>query len=154
MMLAEGYVINHTSMRIRVLAEPQSGVPQVKSWFNVEQENTVAALKSSLCASISALREARVQAVELVLLLDDFELLDNTAVHVLRDGDLVWYVGQHSMIFDITHQRRSLRRRTHPTKRKAEAAKDAPRKRHRRSVDANDTAYGHATKQGPQSLRD
>lgn len=82
-------------MRIRVLAEPQSGVPQVKSWFNVEQESTVGALKLSLCASISALREARVKAVELVLLLDDFELLDNTAVHVLRDGDLVWYVKQH-----------------------------------------------------------
>ena len=84
-----------TPMRIRVLAEPQSGVPQVKSWFNVEQESTVGALKLSLCASISALREARVKAVELVLLLDDFELLDNTAVHVLRDGDLVWYVKQH-----------------------------------------------------------
>lgn len=82
-------------MRIRVLAEPQSGAPQVKSWFNVEQESTVGALKLSLCASISALREARVRAVELVLLLDDFELLDNTAVHVLRDGDLVWYVKQH-----------------------------------------------------------
>lgn len=80
------------SMRIRVLAEPQFGLPQVKSWFNVEQDCTVASLKSSLCASISALREARVQAIELVLLLDDFELLDNTAVHILRDGDLVWYV--------------------------------------------------------------
>ena len=80
------------SMRIRVLGEPQFGLPQVKSWFNVEQDCTVASLKSSLCASISALREARVQAIELVLLLDDFELLDNTAVHILRDGDLVWYV--------------------------------------------------------------
>ena len=78
-------------MRIRVLAESQFGVPNVRSWFNIEQENTVASLKSSLCASISALREARVQAIELVLLLDDFELLDNSAVHVLRDGDLVWY---------------------------------------------------------------
>src|ERR1700677_2161073 len=137
-----------TSMRIRVLAEPQSGLPQVKSWFNIEQEKTVASLKSTLCASISALREARVQAVELVLLLDDFELLDNTAVHILRDGDLVWYVEQHPMTFDITHQRRSLRRRTHPTKRKVEAADDAPRKRHRQSLHANDTAHGHATKQG------
>lgn len=97
-MLALDYVINHSLheiMRIRVLAEPQSGLPQVKSWFNVEQENTVASLKTSLCASISALREARVQAIELVLLLDDFELLDNAAVNILRDGDLVWYVEQH-----------------------------------------------------------
>ena len=84
-------------MRVRVLAESQSGVPQVRSWFNIEQETNVASLKSSLCASISALREARVQAIELVLLLDDFELLDNTAIHVLRDGDLVWYVEQQVM---------------------------------------------------------
>jgi hypothetical protein len=77
-------------LRIRVLAEPQPGVPQVKSWFNVEQEKTVAALKASLCAFISALREARVQAADLVLLLDDFELLNNTPVNILRDGDLVW----------------------------------------------------------------
>ncbi|KAH9037634.1 hypothetical protein EDB85DRAFT_1935630 [Lactarius pseudohatsudake] len=120
------------SMRIRVLAESQSGVPQVRSWFNIEQEISVASLKSSLCTSISALREARVQASELVLLLDDFELLDNTAVNILRDGDLV-----------------CLRRRTHSTKRKVEVADDVPRKRHRSSLNVNGTAQGHATKQGP-----
>jgi hypothetical protein len=131
-------------MRIRVLAEPQSGIPQVKSWFNIERECTVASLKSNLCASISALRDARVQAIELVLLLDDFELLDNTAVHILRDGDLVWYVEQHTCL--VTYRPdRSLRRRTHPTKRKAAAAVDAPRKRHRQSLDVK----GHATKYGP-----
>lgn len=119
-------------MRIRVLSESQSGVPQVRSWFNVEQGNTVASLKSSLCASIPALREARVQAIELVLLLDDFELLDNTTVHILRDGDLV-----------------CLRRHTHPTKRKVEVADDAPRKRHRPLPDANDAAHDHATQQSP-----
>lgn len=90
-------------MRIRVLAESQSGVPQVRSWFNVEQENTVASIKSSLCTSISALREARVQATELVLLLDDFELLDNTTVDILRDGDLVWYVEQQHDFFSVTY---------------------------------------------------
>ncbi|KAI9448477.1 hypothetical protein H4582DRAFT_2124482 [Lactarius indigo] len=119
-------------MRIRVLAESQSGVPQVRSWFNIDQEDTVASLKYSLCASISSLREARVQAIELVLLLDDFELLDNTAVHILRDGDLV-----------------CLRRRSHPTKRKVEVADDAPRKRHRSLHNVNGAAHGHATKRSP-----
>ncbi|KAH9007269.1 hypothetical protein EDB86DRAFT_2870947 [Lactarius hatsudake] len=119
-------------MRIRVLAESQSGVPQVRSWFNIEQEHSVASLKSSLCTSVSALRDARVQASDLVLLLDDFELLDDTAVHILRDGDLV-----------------CLRRRTHPTKRKVEVADDVPRKRHRSSLNVNGTPQGHATKQGP-----
>ncbi len=84
-------------MRIRVLSELQSGVPQVKSWFNVEKENTVASLKSSLCFSIPALCEACVQPIELVLILDDFELLDNTTVHILRDGDLIWYVEQNAI---------------------------------------------------------
>ncbi len=49
----------------------------------------------------------------------------------------------------VTYQPcRSLRRRTQPTKRKVEVADDAPRKRRRPSLDANDAAHGHVTKQG------
>ena len=44
---------------------------------------------------------------------------------------------------------RSLRRRTHPTKRKGEAADDSPRKRRRQSLAANGTAHGHASTHGP-----
>jgi len=82
-------------LRIRILSEPeQTNLPNVKSWFNVDKENTVASLKSSLCASVPALRDAHIPATKLVLTLDDFELLDDSPVHILRDGDLIWYVDQ------------------------------------------------------------
>jgi hypothetical protein len=80
-------------MRIRILSEcVQANLPQIKSWFNVDKEETVASLKNSLCASVPALRDTHVLATELVLTVDDFELLDDTAAHILRDGDLVWCV--------------------------------------------------------------
>lgn len=92
--LASAYVIRIHFMRIRILSEFEqtTNLPQVRSWFNVDTENTVASLKLSLCSSVPALREARIRANELVLTLDDFELLDNSAIDVLRDEDLIWYV--------------------------------------------------------------
>jgi len=82
-------------MRIRILSQPdQTNLPQFRSWFNVDKETTIASLKFSLCASVPAIRDAHLHVSDLVLLLDDFELLDNSTVHILRDGDLVWYVVQ------------------------------------------------------------
>jgi hypothetical protein len=79
-------------MRIRILSEfEQTNLPVIRSWFNVEKENTVTSLKLSLYASVPALRDACARAEELVLTLDDFELLDDSPIHILRDGDLIWY---------------------------------------------------------------
>lgn len=92
--LAFAYVIRQHFMRIRILSESeqQTNLPQIRSWFNVDKENTVASLKLSICTSVPALRDAHVRATELVLTLDGFELLDSSSVHILRDGDLIWYV--------------------------------------------------------------
>lgn len=81
-------------MRIRILSESeQANLPGIRSWFNIDREDTVALLKLSLCASVPALHDARIHATELVLTLDDYELLDNSPIRVLREGDLIWYVG-------------------------------------------------------------
>jgi hypothetical protein len=69
----------------------QTNLPVIRSWFNVDTENTVTSLKLSLCASVPALRDVHVRAEELVLALDDFELLDHSPINILRDGDLIWY---------------------------------------------------------------
>lgn len=91
--LAVAYVIHTPSMRIRILSEAeQANLPGIRSWYNVDRENTVGSLKLSLCASVPALHNARVIPHELVLTLDDFELLDDSPIHILRDGDLIWYV--------------------------------------------------------------
>ncbi len=86
------YVIPSPLMRIRILSEfEQMNLPGIRSWFNVDRENTVTSLKLSLCASVPTLRDAHIRAEDLVLTLDDFELLDDSPIHILRDGDLIWY---------------------------------------------------------------
>jgi hypothetical protein len=86
-------------MRIRILSEvEQANLPGIRSWFNIDRENTVGSLKLSLCASVPALNDARVNPNELVLSLDDFELLDHSPIDILRDGDLVWYAEHVSSI--------------------------------------------------------
>jgi hypothetical protein len=136
--LALAYVIRIHFMRIRILSEFEqtTNLPQIRSWFNVDGENTVASLKISLCASVPALRGARIRATELVLTLDDFELLDDSAIDILRDEDLIWYVYSH-VSYHLCDLYESLRRRMQLAKRRAEITEDAPRKRHQPMPPAN-----------------
>ncbi|KAI0313247.1 hypothetical protein OF83DRAFT_1142260 [Amylostereum chailletii] len=101
-------------MRIRISTSPP--LPSLKAWFPINEketpeERTVISLKKLLCANVEALRNARVQSYEIALLLDDFDLLDETTLDVLRDGDLV-----------------CIERRVTAVKRKAEG-EHSPRKR-------------------------
>lgn len=99
--LTAAYVIAVHLMRIRILSEfKQTNLPEIRSWFNVDRENTVTSLKLSLCASVPALRDAHVRTEELVLILDDFELLDDSPIHILRDGDLIWYA-EHVYLYHL-----------------------------------------------------
>ena len=130
-------------MRIRILSQSeQTNLPVIRSWFNVDRESTVTSLKLSLCASLPALRDARVRAEELVLTLDDFELLNGSPINILRDGDLIWYAEHVYPFIHLIDGRNSLRRRTHLPKRRAEDTEDNPRKRRRPLPVANSTAAG------------
>jgi hypothetical protein len=149
--LAFAYVIRLHFMRVRILSESeqQTNLPQIRSWFNVDKENTVASLKLGLCASVPALRDARVRTTELVLTLDGFELLDDSSIHVLRDGDLIWYVERHIPFFPLLYDLcKSLHRRTHVPKRSAEVVEDAPRKRQRQLPSTSGAAGSRVTFDG------
>ncbi|TFK45465.1 hypothetical protein OE88DRAFT_1211732 [Heliocybe sulcata] len=62
--------------------------PPLKAWFSVPNHvATVRDLKKSLCADIDALHDVTPDRV--TLLLDEFELLDDSPINVLRDGDLL-----------------------------------------------------------------
>ncbi|KAI0269409.1 hypothetical protein BC834DRAFT_866172 [Gloeopeniophorella convolvens] len=117
-------------MRIRIstLEQPQQAlpVPQVKSWFNIDNEASIARLKESLCNGVPALRDADIPARELALSLDDFELLDDSAISVLRENDLV-----------------CLSRRSTVPKRKVDAQDDAPRKRQKHLSPSNAKVIVH-----------
>ena len=82
-------------MRVRV--STVAPLPQVKAWFPVEvnarnSPGTVDSLKRELCTKIEVLRRSRVQSSGIALFLDDYELLGETSLDVLKDGDTIWYV--------------------------------------------------------------
>jgi len=78
-------------MRIRISSS--SPLPEIKAWFSMKsmpETTSVSSLKEGLCTTVQALRDAGVRGEDVTLLLDDFELLGEIAVDILRDGDLVW----------------------------------------------------------------
>lgn len=72
-------------MRLKLQIEPPFS--PLKAWFPVPPHiHSILDLKFTLITNIKIL-----VATEIELFLDDFELLDETDVNVLRDGDLVRY---------------------------------------------------------------
>jgi hypothetical protein len=74
-------------MRLRILATPP--LPELRAWFSVESSSTIAELKRDLCGRVNALRDAGLRGCDICLVLDEFELLDESSHTVLRDGDLI-----------------------------------------------------------------
>ena len=81
-------------MRVKVECGPP--LPQTKAWFVVPPVATVADLKDTLCNSLPALVHAKTTSGGIALYLDGFELLDDSTVEVVRDGDLITYESLHS----------------------------------------------------------
>lgn len=78
-----------TAMRIKLQTLPP--LKSLKAWFQIPstlslEYSTIDDLK--LCLPVTDTSEHH----DLVLVLDDFELLGDTTLSVLREGDLVWYV--------------------------------------------------------------
>lgn len=80
-----------TFMRLRI--QTQNPLPELKAWFIPDVHSaptTIYELKEALCDRVQTLKEdGRCDAQSLVLLLDDFELLDDTPFSAVRDGDLL-----------------------------------------------------------------
>lgn len=74
-------------MRIKVESGPPLG--PLKAWFIVPAVPSVQDLKEALCADIAALHERGTSVDDFTLVLEGFELLDNSAIGVIRDGDLI-----------------------------------------------------------------
>ena len=84
----------HRDMRVRISTSPP--LPPVKAWFPLNLESlhpklNVSSFKSILCLSIPAFHSVSPDSLRLSV--DGFELLDNSELSIVRDGDLVWSVG-------------------------------------------------------------
>lgn len=77
-------------MRLRVQTIPP--LPELKAWFIPDIQAafpTINDLKLSFCASIPTLRNANLAGSDLTLHLDGFDLLGESPLDVVRDGDLI-----------------------------------------------------------------
>ncbi|KAI0352789.1 hypothetical protein OH77DRAFT_1459755 [Trametes cingulata] len=74
---------------MRVKVESVAPLPHVKAWFSANAVPTIFDLKTALCADLVPLSQDRIRPQDVLLLLDDFELLDSSPIDVVRDGDLV-----------------------------------------------------------------
>ncbi|KAF8905826.1 hypothetical protein CPB84DRAFT_1771280 [Gymnopilus junonius] len=78
-------------MRLRIQTQPP--LPELKAWFIPDVPSaptTMYELKEALCQRVQPLADSgRCEARHLVLLLDEFELLDETPFSAVRDGDLL-----------------------------------------------------------------
>lgn len=75
-----------TPIRIRLQCE----APSIKAWFLLVDLKTIGELKVALCTNVTALKNTGVLPANLSLALDGFDLLSESDVSILREGDLVW----------------------------------------------------------------
>ena len=80
-------------MRLKLQTYPP--LSPLKAWFPLPESLltllTIHELKHHLCTHLPVLIKSCVHAKNIVLVLDEYELLDETEAAVLRDGDLIWY---------------------------------------------------------------
>lgn len=75
-------------MRLRI--QTFSPLPELKAWYSTDaSDGTISHLKHDICLQVPPLRQFGVNGPHLVLLLDNFELLDDSPLSVVRDGDLI-----------------------------------------------------------------
>ncbi|KAL6304079.1 hypothetical protein BKA93DRAFT_733737 [Sparassis latifolia] len=73
---------------MRVKIESVAPLPTVKAWYSVHSTSSVSEMKARLCSELQPFH-GRVRAQDIVLVLEDFELLDSSPIDVVRDGDLI-----------------------------------------------------------------
>jgi hypothetical protein len=75
-------------MRVRI--QTALPLPDLKAWYAPnEDQSSIAHLKDALFLHIPVLEASLFHSHQVVLLLDGFELLDDSPLDVVRDGDLV-----------------------------------------------------------------
>jgi hypothetical protein len=76
-------------MRVKLITNPP--LPSLKAWFSFELSPTqsISSLKNQICSDVQLLRGLKLKGHDIKLVLDEFQLLDEGPIHVLREGDLI-----------------------------------------------------------------
>ena len=67
-------------------------LPEIRTWFIPDVQNAVSVynLKKVLCLGLQALKDHKFSGKDLILLLDNFELLNDSPFSAVRDGYLIF----------------------------------------------------------------
>lgn len=81
-------------MRFRLITRPP--LPPVKAWFtiadDVKRTQTIVDLKRDICDRVPALEQELLEGKDIQLSIEDFDLLDEEEVAVVRENDIIWRV--------------------------------------------------------------
>ena len=83
-------------MRFRIAAKPP--LAPFKAWFDISDNDSIfdiRGVKAQICSRISQLSAASgcpLTSEQIILYIDDFELLDDSSLQVIKENDLVQYV--------------------------------------------------------------
>lgn len=90
-------------MRLRI--QTFAPLPVLKVWFVPDiqdAQNTIFCLKELLCRGVQLLRNSRFHAKDLTLVLEGFELMNDSPLTAVRDGDLLFVkVSPHATDEDV-----------------------------------------------------
>ncbi|KAF8590267.1 hypothetical protein K439DRAFT_174719 [Ramaria rubella] len=77
-------------MAKRIRLQLSAPLPTLRAWFLIHQNVTdIQSLKHTICTQLSALKDLEVSSDQLFLEMDDFELLEDTSIDLVREGDLL-----------------------------------------------------------------
>jgi hypothetical protein len=86
----------HSLFLMRLRIQTFSPLPELKAWYSTDHDPlsdtplaTVSHLKHAICLQLLSLKKFGVNGTHLVFFLDSFELLDESPLSVVRDGDLI-----------------------------------------------------------------
>jgi len=77
-------------MRLRI--QTYAPLPDLKAWFLPtlnDGQDTILDLKDNLCSRVQVLKDGHYRAKDLLLSLEGFELLNDSPIGAVRDGDLL-----------------------------------------------------------------
>lgn len=94
-------------MRLRIQTAPP--LPALKAWYAPPHDttNSIIDLKHALFANVPLLDATAIDGSQVVLVLDGFDLLDESPLDVVRDGDLVLIRLLPSTQTNVSHKRKA-----------------------------------------------
>jgi hypothetical protein len=78
-------------MTIRVRLTTHPPLPPLKAWFDVDNTkcNSILDLKRAICSQVKLFRDAQLHPRQIGLVIDDWDLLAESNLSVIRDGEIV-----------------------------------------------------------------